>query len=98
MSIKFFFFFSSRRRHTRLTCDWSSDVCSSDLEILGARYHRKRHLHREQFADALAPPSDDRVSGGFRRRAAAADGEIFERSKAGVMAGRVSTKGGRKAT
>src|SRR5690242_20798659 len=29
-----FFFFSSRRRHTRLTCDWSSDVCSSDLESL----------------------------------------------------------------
>src|SRR6266480_3280498 len=25
------FFFSSRRRHTRLTCDSSSDVCSSDL-------------------------------------------------------------------
>src|SRR5580698_10973296 len=29
----FFFFFSSRRRHTRLTCDWSSDVCSSDLSV-----------------------------------------------------------------
>src|SRR6266480_1440099 len=28
-----FFFVSSRRRHTRLTCDWSSDVCSSDLRI-----------------------------------------------------------------
>src|SRR6266480_3950040 len=28
-----FFFFSSRRRHTILTCDWSSDVCSSDLPI-----------------------------------------------------------------
>src|SRR2546430_9196729 len=28
----FFFFFSSRRRHTRFDCDWSSDVCSSDLE------------------------------------------------------------------
>src|SRR2546426_5094376 len=27
----FFFFFSSRRRHTRLQGDWSSDVCSSDL-------------------------------------------------------------------
>src|SRR4030066_670495 len=26
-----FFFFSSRRRHTRVKCDWSSDVCSSDL-------------------------------------------------------------------
>src|SRR6266480_5212842 len=29
--LAFLFFFSSRRRHTRLTCDWSSDVCSSDL-------------------------------------------------------------------
>src|SRR2546427_207166 len=27
----FFFFFSSRRRHTRFDCDWSSDVCSSDV-------------------------------------------------------------------
>src|SRR2546430_3036912 len=27
------FFFSSRRRHTRFDCDWSSDVCSSDLVI-----------------------------------------------------------------
>src|SRR2546430_13578846 len=26
-----YFFFSSRRRHTRFDCDWSSDVCSSDL-------------------------------------------------------------------
>src|SRR3989475_7216547 len=33
MSCSFFlfFFFSSRRRHTRFDCDWSSDVCSSDL-------------------------------------------------------------------
>src|SRR2546430_15533612 len=29
--ISSFFFFSSRRRHTRFDCDWSSDVCSSDL-------------------------------------------------------------------
>src|SRR5256885_8031939 len=28
---EFIFFFSSRRRHTRLQGDWSSDVCSSDL-------------------------------------------------------------------
>src|SRR5256886_8848056 len=27
------FFFSSRRRHTRFDCDWSSDVCSSDLSV-----------------------------------------------------------------
>src|SRR5256885_5672174 len=32
----FFFFFSSRRRHTRLQGDWSSDVCSSDLPVLVA--------------------------------------------------------------
>src|SRR5260221_10777095 len=30
----FFFFFSSRRRHTRSLCDWSSDVCSSDLATI----------------------------------------------------------------
>ena len=31
-----FFFFSSRRRHTRLVSDWSSDVCSSDLTTVDA--------------------------------------------------------------
>src|SRR5256885_3941575 len=31
------FFFSSRRRHTRLQGDWSSDVCSSDLALRGRR-------------------------------------------------------------
>src|SRR3989449_5462272 len=32
-----FFFFSSRRRHTRCSRDWSSDVCSSDLGARGIR-------------------------------------------------------------
>src|SRR2546430_12329695 len=32
----FLFFFSSRRRHTRFDCDWSSDVCSSDLFLFRA--------------------------------------------------------------
>src|SRR3989454_5997615 len=31
LALALFFFFSSRRRHTRLLGDWSSDVCSSDL-------------------------------------------------------------------
>src|SRR5438132_4922192 len=31
LTIMWYFFFSSRRRHTRSLCDWSSDVCSSDL-------------------------------------------------------------------
>src|SRR5260221_10589447 len=34
MQDNLFFFFSSRRRHTRSLCDWSSDVCSSDLMTL----------------------------------------------------------------
>src|SRR5256886_4498327 len=34
-----FFFFSSRRRHTRFDCDWSSDVCSSDLDDNGHGTH-----------------------------------------------------------
>src|SRR5438132_9627697 len=38
----FFFFFSSRRRHTRSLCDWSSDVCSSDL-------HNGRHAKEERY-------------------------------------------------
>src|SRR2546430_6703893 len=33
MRTQLFFFFSSRRRHTRFDCDWSSDVCSSDLRL-----------------------------------------------------------------
>src|SRR5690349_10073051 len=35
-----FFFFSSRRRHTRSLRDWSSDVCSSDLECSSVYYNK----------------------------------------------------------
>src|SRR5256886_8722761 len=54
-----FFFFSSRRRHTRFDCDWSSDVCSSDLKTWGAPIVKApsgRRLH-----DGCAPRL--RVSG-----------------------------------
>src|SRR3989440_2612101 len=46
--IVIFFFFSSRRRHTRSDRDWSSDVCSSDLEGLGEVVERAdlERLHR----------------------------------------------------
>src|SRR6185369_4192073 len=43
----FFFFFSSRRRHTRFKCDWSSDVCSSDLNMIG-----------RQMGEATSPPTE----------------------------------------
>src|SRR2546430_13596854 len=45
----FSFFFSSRRRHTRFDCDWSSDVCSSDL---GPRDYN----HRLAIAGKLTNP------------------------------------------
>src|SRR5260370_22400555 len=47
-----FFFFSSRRRHTRFKCDWSSDVCSSDLERKG--YIRR--AHNESRGIEIVPP------------------------------------------
>src|SRR5260370_40440109 len=37
-ALSLFFFFSSRRRHTRFKCDWSSDVCSSDLIAASASW------------------------------------------------------------
>src|SRR5437588_4421302 len=46
-----FFFFSSRRRHTRSLCNWSSDVCSSDLVLVavsgGKDSHTLLYLLRE---------------------------------------------------
>src|SRR3989454_1646119 len=39
----FVFFFSSRRRHTRLQGDWSSDVCSSDLSATALALERQGH-------------------------------------------------------
>src|SRR5205085_8147575 len=38
------FFFSSRRRHTRFDCDWSSDVCSSDLKQHESRESNSIHV------------------------------------------------------
>src|SRR6267142_4359641 len=45
----FFFFFSSRRRHTRLTCDWSSDVCSSDLGLTAGLYAARANMSTVLF-------------------------------------------------
>src|SRR6266487_7193994 len=44
-----FFFFSSRRRHTRWTGDWSSDVCSSDLRILVRKIEFRKCLADQRY-------------------------------------------------
>src|SRR5215211_8239868 len=51
----FFFFFSSRRRHTRSLCDWSSDVCSSDLEQATTEglFARPMHPYTVALLEAL---------------------------------------------
>src|SRR5690606_41157387 len=48
-----YFFFSSRRRHTRFSRDWSSDVCSSDLRVIClAPEYKKYDLHAVQVMGA----------------------------------------------
>src|SRR6266571_8444133 len=53
----FFFFFSSRRRHTRLTCDWSSDVCSSDLASRKATGRVNSPTRRSRPPNASSVPA-----------------------------------------
>src|SRR5690348_17991901 len=57
MCVYLFFFFSSRRRHTRWTGDWSSDVCSSDLadeiSFVKRMFHR-RHVYEHKGGEADA--------------------------------------------
>src|SRR5256885_12257583 len=59
-----FFFFSSRRRHTRLQGDWSSDVCSSDL-LLQPRLlvAVEKHIDLRKGAAALLPRLGNGVAG-----------------------------------
>src|SRR5476649_1527696 len=54
------FFFSSRRRHTRSLCDWSSDVCSSDL---GSGRDGHENCAASGFADPHVPRSEERRVG-----------------------------------
>src|SRR5438034_6361043 len=49
------FFFSSRRRHTRSLCDWSSDVCSSDLSGTNGKTTTSRMLSDIARATGWAP-------------------------------------------
>src|SRR5256885_9614190 len=67
--IYMFFFFSSRRRHTRLQGDWSSDVCSSDLqwtelhEQIGALPDEEREVVGLLFYQGLSQAETAEVLG-----------------------------------
>src|SRR5690606_41581418 len=82
----YLFFFSSRRRHTRFSRDWSSDVCSSDLKVArhgrGDKFQRpensERSSQREISVDSTSStsPGVERVSASAAAaRAAAARSE-----------------------
>src|SRR5690349_24175413 len=79
-AFSFFFFFSSRRRHTRSLRDWSSDVCSSDLTLLGleqafAAEQRVALLGGEAQRVQHARARAARIVGGDLERGAGAVGE-----------------------
>src|SRR5690606_41071689 len=45
-----FFYFSSRRRHTRFSRDWSSDVCSSDLTAITSHNQNDQNLAERNWS------------------------------------------------
>src|SRR5205085_4958694 len=62
-----FFFFSSRRRHTRFDCDWSSDVCSSDLVV---------DVHADESIGQVAVQIAAELQGVFDRLGAVIEAEL----------------------
>src|SRR6476661_4976566 len=74
------FFFSSSRRHTRFKCDWSSDVCSSDLQVGNVNTGASDPM-REVCAAGKAAGAWVHVDGAFGLWAAAS------RSRRGTIAG-----------
>src|SRR2546430_9030599 len=78
------FFFSSRRRHTRFDCDWSSDVCSSDL--VAQRYPSGHALHIVRWMQVITfdEPDVERAS------------ELRSEDRKSVVKGKSVDLGGRR--
>src|SRR2546426_9851722 len=82
----FVFFFSSRRRHTRLQGDWSSDVCSSDLII-----HRVEDV--TEFIRLKQEGSEQhRITERLRTRAAEMEAEVFRKGQQVQITERLRTR------
>src|SRR5256886_1402734 len=64
------FFFSSRRRHPRFDCDWSSDVCSSDLYFLASGFEeRPKGLALDRLGALYVSSKEIRIGGAQATRA-----------------------------
>src|SRR2546427_12500779 len=73
------FFFSSRRRHTRFDCDWSSDVCSSDLLSRGVS--SRFTFDPADDNTAAWSPDDSRIAFTSFRKGA---GDIYQKTTTGT--------------
>src|SRR5690606_9669012 len=65
-----FFFFSSRRRHTRFSRDWSSDVCSSDLKTKPTQHSVKTLMESGITADILVCRTEHEISRDIKEKLA----------------------------
>src|SRR6266853_4094025 len=74
----FYFFFSSRRRHTRFDCDWSSDVCSSDLMELQRRLGTTFIIVTHDQEEAMTVASRIGVMDSGRLEQVATPRELYE--------------------
>src|SRR2546429_9766177 len=89
------FFFSSRRRHTRCSRDWSSDVCSSDLLLAGLAGPSSRSKRRRRFCVRIRNGSAFWSRGSIRQTAGGAGKEIGRaacRERVEISVGAVSLK------
>src|SRR2546427_5520128 len=86
------FFFSSRRRHTRFDCDWSSDVCSSDLggeprwdaaglSVVRREPQRRDHAGRNRGTDRTAVRESPAHLGAGSRPGERREPAVFEASR-----------------
>src|SRR5258707_8997793 len=94
------FFFSSRRRHTRYWRDWSSDVCSSDLELLGetrlrAIPDRGADQSEHRYLPATHAVESNGLAGDPREPACDPDRELASLCIAALFAGDAGTLAGR---
>src|SRR5256885_4714563 len=79
------FFFSSRRRHTRLQGDWSSDVCSSDLPS-ATNIRRYAEIVRERsILRKLVTASDDIATNAFNPQGKTVD-RILDEAEQKILA------------
>src|SRR5690606_39684996 len=84
-SFVFFFFFSSRRRHTRFSRDWSSDVCSCDLRSKITGSGSGKQVRAREFWGSLQHPFGAHTSPGAVRLGLVMQDSKFEKFRSALF-------------